>query len=426
MTTSSSSTPLLGPVLFFTSTDGYSYDVDNRPILNLDTNIRHINTSLVGIGYGEHASQAGGLLSPGRAVLLNSNGSVYYPVTGGPDPKKPLKNIIGLVIGATDSGLNRVIWSSKHLDLDVLGLSSITSGAESGMYLVTSVGANGIITATATPNTTNNYILGRVKNGPYIEINTSTDLISNDTITNIGNASKDNHANLYGFTRFRNLLNFIDAGSIPVQYSKHTIYQSDFSDSTINPMNAKLSTGMDSISAGDPDTTNYGNTLRNMVIKERYTRFLTSNTSSDVISCNSVPSSWAASSYSTSLPSNSSENYELQQMVIGSSTGKDYSQNIDLFKTFNVDKYYQYARVASSDTANPLKGKVLATATVFNPLQVADQGGEMSSFIVWDFYSYNTSGYESYKHRVILTGESAAQALLSSSGIFPSALVTFA
>ncbi|MEI6297163.1 MAG: hypothetical protein WCO84_06025, partial [bacterium] len=113
MTTSSSSVPILGPVLYFTQTDGYSYDVDNRPLANLDTNIRHINTSLVGIGYGEHATLSGGQLSPGTIVSLAPNGAVFYPLT---IPSTNLtENIVGLVIGATDTGLNRVIWSSKHL-----------------------------------------------------------------------------------------------------------------------------------------------------------------------------------------------------------------------------------------------------------------------------------------------------------------------
>ncbi|MCI4436167.1 MAG: hypothetical protein JHC33_05075, partial [Ignisphaera sp.] len=220
MTTSSSSVPVLGPVLYFTQTDGYSYDVDNRPLFHLDTNIRHINTSLVGIGYGEHASLAGGQLFAGTAVSLAPNGSVFWP-TEAPILEAGLyssQNIIGLVVGSTDSGLNRVIWASKHLDLDVLGLTSITAGAAAGSYLVTSTGVNGLVSVTSSP-TTDHFILGRVKSGPYIEINTATELLSNDVAITVSNAVKDNHSNLYGFNRFRNLLMYLDMGQAPMQYT---------------------------------------------------------------------------------------------------------------------------------------------------------------------------------------------------------------
>lgn len=419
MTTSSSSVPVLGPVLYFTSTDGYSYDVDNRPILQLDTNLRHINTSLVGLGYGEHASLAGGLLSAGRAVLLSSNGSVFYPTTGSPSVSNPTENIVGLVIGTTDSGLNRVIWSSKHLDLDTLGLSAISSGNASGSYLVTSVGELGILRAVSSPNLTTEYVLGRIKSGPYIEVNTSTDLVSSNAAIAVGNTVKDNHANMYGLTRFRNLLMFMDTGSTPVQYTKTTYRQSDYSGDT-NPMNAILSSNRDTISSAGVDSIIYDTALVNKVIKERYTQFLTAG-SSDLVECDAVASSWATSVYSTSLVlSNNSENYELQQLT----GGVNYNNDVPLFKSFTIDKYYQYTKVITSD---PTYAKVQATATVFNPLNTADLGGEMTRIIVWDFFEYNsTTGLETAKHRIILTGESAENALDSAFGIFPTLLVNLA
>ena len=47
--------PTLTDVLFYTKTDGYKYLTDNRPIYQLDENIRALATSVVGVGYGEHS-----------------------------------------------------------------------------------------------------------------------------------------------------------------------------------------------------------------------------------------------------------------------------------------------------------------------------------------------------------------------------------
>lgn len=419
MTTSSSSIPVLGPVLYFTQTDGYSYDVDNRPLFHLDTNIRHINTSLVGLGYGEHASAGGGLLQPGRAVSLFPNGSIFYP-TGTPSTN-PSENIVGLVIGATENGLNRVIWSSKHLDLDVLGLGTISAGHASGSYLYTSSGSNGVIQVTSAPNLSTMYIVGRIKSGPYIEINTSTDLISNNAVLSIGNAVKDNHANKYGLHRLRNLLLFVDAGEVPVQFTKVTSRMKDYLTigGTVNPMNASLSMpSKTSISVGATDTTNYGNSLNNFVVKERYKQFFPES-----VLCNSVASAWASTSYGTTLPGNTSENYDLQPF----NGGKDYNTFINLFKSFTVDKYYQYYSVGVGDNNF---GKVKATATVFNPLYVnnPDLGGEQNPLIVFDFYEFD-QGFETSHDRIILDSASAIEALkadVAGSGrpIFPATLLT--
>ena len=420
MTTSSSSVPVLGPVLYFTSTDGYSYDVDNRPIFHLDTNIRHINTSLVGIGYGEHASLAGGLLTPGKAVLLASNGSVFYP-TGAPSTN-PTENIVGLVIGATDTGLNRVIWSSKHLDLDVLGLSSLSARQASGAYLITTAGALGALSTTSTPNLTTQYVVGRIKAGPYVEINTSTDLIASNVATTVGNAVEDNHANMYGFSKLRNLLLYMDIGEAPIQFSKSTIRMSAYPGGVRNPMNATLSGGS-LVVAGLTDSTAYGTSLDSFVLKERYSQFINNSANPEQVSCGADLSTWAPTVYGTTLLPNGSENYELQPL---GTYGLDYStpSNIPLFKAFTIDKYYQYSKVSPSSN---LFGKIQVTATVFNPDPASDPnfGGESAKIIVMDFYSYDSStALETNKTRIILNGQAAMNALLPSANIFPATLIT--
>jgi len=417
MTTSSSSVPVLGPVLYFTQTDGYSYDVDNRPLFHLDTNIRHINTSLVGIGYGEHASLGGGALSPGRAVALAPNGSVFYPVTN-PSTANPTENIVGLVIGTTDTGLNRVIWSSKHLDLDVVGLSSTISGA-SGMYLVTSNGDLGVLSLVTTPTLATQYVLGRIKSGPYIEVNTSTDLISSNIASTVGHALADNHANLYGVTRLRNLLLFLDGGAVPVQYAKRTVriknYKSDFA--VTNPLNAALASNRSSITTFGSVSPSYSTAIDNLVLKEVYSQFTQVATTDDFVSVGGFDSTWPSRAYATALPyNNNAENLELQSIL----TGANYNSNVALFKAFNIEKYYQYCKV---DYGTPTSGKIQAIATVFRPL-VTDQGGESSNIIVWDFFSYDIDGLETYKYRVVLLGESA-DAALADNTIFPASLITY-
>jgi hypothetical protein len=411
MTTSSSSVPVLGPVLYFTQTDGYSYDVDNRPLFHLDTNIRHINTSLVGIGYGEHASLAGGQLIAGTAVLLAPNGSIFFPVA--PPSSNLSENIVGLVIGSTDTGLNRVIWASKHLDLDVLGLTSITSGQAAGSYLTTSAGVNGAISIKSTP-LSGDYVLGRIKSGPYIEINTASELLSNDVAITVSNAVKDNHSNLYGFNRFRNLLMYIDMGQAPMQYTKTTKRMSDYLGAT-NPLSAVLSPDKTSITAYGTDTTVYGSSLDNFILKEIYT-----NLSPEIVNVIGIPSTWSSLAYATTLPDGSSENYELQARAAAGSL--DYNTlNKPLFKEFRIDKYYQYKKTAAA----PLAQKLAATATVFNPLADASGvGGEGTSrIIVWDFYDYSVAGLETVKNRVITYGASSDAALDPLNNIFPTELV---
>ena len=419
MTTSSSSVPILGPVLYFTQTDGYSYDVDNRPLANLDTNIRHINTSLVGIGYGEHATLSGGQLSPGTIVSLAPNGAVFYPLVV--PSSNPTENIVGLVIGATDTGLNRVIWSSKHLDLDVLGLTSITAGIASGSYIVTTGGSSGAPIIRTAPQATD-YILGIVKSGPYIEINTASELIANTTSTTVNNAVLDNHANMYGLTRFRNLLLYIDSGSTPTQYIKKTTRQSDYfaAHASYNPLNAYLSSNLSTIAAiPTSDSTVYGGIdhFGDKVLKESYTQFVTA-TSTDSVVCGTATSTWSSVVHGKTLPYYQSQNYELQQLPVSVVAGAvDYSSNVSLFNGFQVDKYYQYQKTSVA----PLAGQLSATATVFNPLNIDQLGGEPTRLIVWDFYTYDINGLEKYKYRVILNGDASEQAF-ENTNIFPAAL----
>jgi hypothetical protein len=352
-------------------------------------------------------------------VSLFPNGSVFYP-TGTPSTN-PSENIVGLVIGATENGLNRVIWSSKHLDLDVLGLGTISAGHASGAYLYTSSGSNGVIQVTSAPNLSTMYIVGRIKSGPYIEVNTSTDLISNNAVLSIGNAAKDNHANMYGLHRFRNLLLFVDAGEVPVQFTKTTTRMRDYVltyGGSINPMSASLTMpSKASISVRAVDTTNYGNSLNDYVVKESYKQF-----TPEAVTCNSIPSAWASLSYSTTLPGNNSENYDLQSF----NSGKDYNTYTNLFKSFTIDKYYQYYSVPSGNNS----GKIKATATVFNPLYTSnpDLGGEANPLIVFDFYEVN-QGFETSHDRIILDSASAVEALkadVAGTGrpIFPPLLLT--
>src|SRR5690349_13295079 len=107
----SSFIPVLSDVLYYSPTDSYDYLTDNRPIYNIDTNTRAIAASLVGIGYGEHLSVNGGLLTPGKAVELLSNSQIKYP----DGSTSATTGILGIVIGSSSPGLNKVIWGSSLL-----------------------------------------------------------------------------------------------------------------------------------------------------------------------------------------------------------------------------------------------------------------------------------------------------------------------
>ena len=225
---------------------------------------------------------------------------------------------------------------------------------------------------------------------------------------------------MYGLTRLRNLLLYIDMGSTPVQYTKKTTYQSDYftAYASYNPLNAYLSSNLSTIAPiPTSDATNYGAIagFGSQVLKESYTQFVTS-TAADSVICGTATSTWSSVAYGSTLPYYGSQNYDLQQLPF---TGAiDYSSNTALFKSFRIDKYYQYQKTSAA----PLAGQLSATATVFNPINVDQQGGEPTRIIVWDFYTYNVTGLEKYRHRVILNGDASEQAFTNTS-IFPSTLI---
>ena len=120
----SSSIPVLSDVLFYTADDPYNFQTDNRPLFNIDSNIRHIASSLVGSGYGEHAAVAGGLLTVGKAVELLQTGLIRYPVgTTAQAASVGQLPVIGLVIGSTEAGLNRVLFATMVGSFEQIHLS---------------------------------------------------------------------------------------------------------------------------------------------------------------------------------------------------------------------------------------------------------------------------------------------------------------
>ena len=403
----SSSIPVLNDVLFYTPDDPY----------NLDTNLRHIATSLVGIGYGEHTSVSGGLLTPGRAVELLVSGLIRYPIaqtaqlanTG----KKP---VIGIVIGSTEAGLNRIVWASDHLDLESVGLDGILSNPDSDLLLVADCNDDpitaGKIKAVASPSSSQ-IVIGKVKTYPYVTISSYSTVA--DSVSAAAHTTKANHHNLYGFTRMRNLLAVIDIGQTPIQYTKETLYQSDLGQGLNNPMSAMLNSDRSQIVV-DPKVATYDSTFSKKIIKERYYQFKTVATKSDIVG----GSEWPAKAYPLHLGGSGSVNYENYELTPNLSS-PDYTTQLDLFKSFTVEKYYQYIKTSYN---NPiLYGKLAVTATVFNPEGISDLGGELGRIIIWDFYEYDaTSGFEKVKHRVISTGPSA-DSLFTDTTMFPEQLV---
>lgn len=420
----SSPVPVLSEVLFYTPDDPYNFQADNRPVYHLDTNVRHLASSLVGIGYGEHTSVSGGLLTPGKAVELLSSGLIRYPEANtaslSSQGKRP---ILGLVFGATEAGLNRVIWASDHLDLETLGLDQLLHNPASDLLLVADCSNDpitaGNISAVSAPSASQ-IVIGKVKTYPYVTISSYSTIA--DSVSVAAYTTKANHHNLYGFSRMRNLLAMVDLGQTPLQYTKETFYQSDLGMDSINPMSAKLNSGRTQITVADNTTVSHDYTvMAKKVVKERYYTFKSADGKVDTVS----GSTWSSLSYQTTLGGNgavSYENYELAPMAISQVlTTPDYTENLDLFKNFVIEKYYQYVKTSYSNPT--LYGKVAATATVFNPDGVAYQGGEVSRIIVWDFYEYDaTSGQEKTRHRIVTTGPAANQ-LFSNTEIFPQTLV---
>lgn len=397
--------PTLTDVLFYTKTDGYNYLTDNRPIYQLDENIRALATSLVGVGYGEHSSVSGSVLSPGKGVELLPNGQIRYPDST-TDPKTA---ILGLAIGASAAGLTKVIWGAELLDLDVLGLSGILGNTTAGQIIKINTNITGALYLDSS-SSDSDLVLGKVKNGTYISIgreNKST--VISDA------APQKNYANNFGVARKRNLELLSAVDSSPIQFSKAITYQDAVS--TINPVAIRYNSSTGTLSSADvPTGTVYGN-VSNWVIMETYTQFLTEElTPSDVVSVGSYDSSWPAVAYPTSL-AGGLINYELA--AVGQ-TGLDYSDsaNLSLFKSFYITKYYQYARVTS--LSDPNYGKVTATITVFDPRSI-QAGGEQSRMAVCEFFTYDTAGRQVQKDRIVITGV-AADILYNDETIIPAIL----
>lgn len=412
----SSPIPTLSDILYYTPSDSYDYLTDNRPIHQLDVNIRSVATSLVGIGYGEHTSIDGRLFTPGKVVeLVEETGKIKYPHVSQGESYTTAPRL-GLVIGSSSAGLNRVIWGSPLLDLEALGLTGcIPSSAIKGTWLaVDPTVAESALTNIVVDNNqaaVKNLRFGRVESRGYISINPL--LVPPQQQDPI---AEQNHSNQYGLTKTRNLLLAIDMGQVPVQYSKYTIRFSDVSDrlgNVFNGMSAQLANGK--IDYAGPDaTTVIGAGPK--VIKEVYTKYYDA-TGSDIVKSNAgTESLWSAIVYR-----NDFYNYELQPVATSGPGSIDYSspQNLDLFKNFRIEKYYQYHKTTS--TSDVLYGKVMATATVFrSPDETPGFGGEPTSLIVWDFFHYNGStGLEDVKTRVITMGTSAED-LFKTEEIFPS------
>lgn len=419
----SSSIPILGDVLFYTAGDTYNFKTDNRPLHNLDTNIRHIASSLVGIGYGEHASVDGSLLRPGKAVELLSTGLVRYPVI------KSDVAILGLVIGSTEAGLNRVIWSSDHLDLDSVGLYNeilINSGGiipevESNLVVKCSTDVNqaGIVTVAVEP-ADDQIIIGKVKSYPIITVSQVS--VGSQT-SSFASASQviANHHNLYGFSRVRNLLLSIDLGQTPMQYTKSTFYQDDLGPSLVNIMSAKLDSTKQEIIPWDGDDITYDwNVMGSKIVKEIYEPFTNGKSEADGGDGSILDSPWVNSVYQATLSDSGTSyiNYDLAQ----SQNSPDFSSSqplLNQFKNFKIEKYFQYEKQPIAN--NQLHGKLLVTATVFNPENTDWLSGEPGRLIIWDFYENSqVTGREKKKYRIISTGLSAN--LFNNPLIFPSEL----
>ena len=398
--------PTLSDVLFYTPTDGYNYLTDNRPIYQLDSNIKALAQSLVGVGYGEHGSVNGDILTPGKGVELLPNGSIRYPDSS----TVPSTAILGLAIGAAGAGLTKVIWGAHLLDLDVLGLAGIFSGSTPGYYIKVDSNITGNLLVTASISDSD-LILGRVRSSTCISIGKDgQDTTISDT------AAQQNYNMNFGVTRKRNLelLEAIDAA--PVQFSKATLYHDSLASK--NPFSIQYNSATGQVMAATiPASPVYGTDSNSWVIRETYRQFMTT----EVVPMDSVRvysgsttttrSVWSAGSFPTTLTGGLT-NFELQ--VVG--TSADYSTNLNLYKDFYITKYYQYFRATS--LSDPLYGKVTATATILDPRGLGS-GGETAKIIICDFMSYSVSGRETSKERVIISG-SAADTLYADTVIFPS------
>ncbi len=401
--------PTLSDILFYTATDSYDYLTDNRPLYQLNTNINTIASSLVGIGYGEHTAINGGLLPQGKIVeFLPANGQIKFPDSS----TVPATAILGIVIGMTSAGLNKVIWSSQILDLNALGLGNLIANSTAGQYIVANADGSGSFTLTTSLSNTS-LVVGKIRIYPFITIDRNAS--SAGTLA-FDSTAQLNHYNLYGFSRVRNLLLSISAGMTPVQYTKQLVYQKDISQSlaSVNLMNMSLNLSTGQILAGTSGSVTYGLDSLNWLMKEKYSRFQTTqSTPSDNISdSTNDTSTWATNSYQTTL-TNGLMNYELQPV----NSGLDYTNaaNTDTFKNFDIQTYYQYTQVSNT---SPIYGKVAMKATVFDTHSI-QEGGEIGTIMICDFFNYDAvTGLETSSNRIVLTG-TIATVIYQDTSIFP-------
>lgn len=408
MKSASSPVPILSPVLFYTPSDSYNVQTDNRPVYNLQTNLQSLAASLVGVGYGEHAASQGGYLTPGKAVRLLENGMIRYPNASDiGEAGVPY----GIIIGSTAAGLNKVIWNSRFLDTTYLGLEDYFSGAVVGQYIEVTFDSSVQRNYNFVTSPTNtNHVMGKIvsSDNSIISIGKEIDTADSETLL-----SQTNYHNLFGFTRLRNLLLYVDNGSTPIQFSKITTYQSSVgsANSSINLMNAQL-TSSGTITAGPASSITYDSAALRWKVKETFSRLLVNGI--DKISGSSWPDLVYATKLTTVDGSGQVENLELQKV---GSAGTDYSTttNIELYKQFKIVKYYQYAKVAPGSLTY---GKPTVIATVFDP-EGSTKGGEATKVIVWDFLDYDlATGLEISQRRVVSTGISATT-LYDNIDIFP-------
>lgn len=405
---SNSPFPVLTDVLFYTPTDGYNYLTDNRPLYQLDSNIRAVAASLIGLGYGEHLSVSGDILSAGRGVELLANGTIKYP--DATTSSHAGTAILGITIGYSGAGLTKVIWGSSLLDLSILGLEGILSGAVAGQYIEILANSTGNIRF-VTEATASSLLVGMVKSSTCISVGKEgqTTVVTDST-------PQKNHYNNFGIIRKRNfeLLSMID--SMPIQFNKETKYQSDFL--TDNPLAIQYTASTGVVSAA---TTGGVRPSDSSIIREFYTQFLTEeypgiNSGEENVEVAGTRSLWSERAFPTTLEG-SAPNYELEPST---TSGVDYttSSNLSLYKKFYITKYYQYFRASSVN--DPEYGKVSSIVTVLES-KLTNSGGEPGRVIICDFFTYNIAGLEIKKQRVVLLG-AAAETLYANTAIFPTEL----
>ena len=402
---SSSSIPTLSDVLFYTAGDSYDYLTDNRPIQQLSDNIKATAAALVGVGYGEHSSISGALLAAGKAVELQINGNIAYPTS------VVKTGIYGIVIGSTNGGLNKVIWRSDLLDLEVLGLQGLTASATPGQVLridtstpaglFSAVGAGSILSTDA--------VLGTILAAPYITVGSIT-----SSTSSIDASAKENLLHNFGLTRKQNLQLFAAVDATPIQFSKDTIRAPKTINGSLkcNPLNITLSTstGQVTIDTITADITNYNSVT--WIMKEKYTQLLVNTTtpvndvSVQIVSGSTTTFSnlWSSVAYPASFPVTNAENFELS------------STSVANLKNFTISKYYQYPQATGS-----LSTKPVVIVTVIDPFASGgnNDGGETNRTVVIDFITYGDGGYETDKKRVALVGAAA----LAFYAAFPSDLI---